>query len=514
MLFNSYLFLFVFLPITLIGFYSLIKLKNKKLSILWLIAASLFFYSWWNPAYLWLITFSILFNYLVGYALRRYKSYLLLFLGVAGNLTLLGYFKYGNFIVNNINIVLQDDLVLNQIILPIAISFFTFQQIAYLVDTYRGESQGTNFLNYCLFVTFFPQLIAGPIVHHKEVLPQFKKASFYRFCNNNLVIGGVIFLIGLFKKCILADGIAHFSSPVFNSAEQGNFLTFFEAWGGALAYTFQLYFDFSAYSEMALGLGRMFGIILPINFFSPYKANNIIDFWRRWHMTLSRFLRVYLYIPLGGNRNGTLKRYNNLLITMILGGLWHGAAWNFIAWGALHGIYLIINHAWIYLKKKANVTFRIKIISIPVARIITFLVVVIAWVLFRAENISSAGRIYEGMLGINGFSFPSQLANHIVVFQELFPNISIKAEGFGSFGSPVGFIWILLLLILIWFLPNTIEAIDDKNYTNIYKKKKHEDIKEIFKWKPNLIWSFTIALVTALSLMSLNQVSEFLYFQF
>jgi D-alanyl-lipoteichoic acid acyltransferase DltB (MBOAT superfamily) len=514
MLFNSYLFLFVFLPVSLFGFYYLIRSNNKNLSILWLVTASLFFYSWWNPAYFLLIISSILFNYFIGRALLKYHYFFLLCIGVVGNLALLGYFKYGNFVVDNINIFFEEDLVLKEIILPIAISFFTFQQIAYLVDTFRGESKGTNFINYCLFVTFFPQLIAGPIVHHKEMLPQFTSNNFYKLYSNNLVTGSVIFLIGLFKKCILADGIAGFSTPVFTSAEQGNVITFFEAWGGALAYTFQLYFDFSGYSEMALGLGRMFGIILPVNFFSPYKANNIIDFWRRWHMTLSRFLRTYLYISLGGNRKGYLRRYVNLLITMILGGLWHGAAWNFMIWGTLHGLYLIINHAWRFITNTLNLEFRFKFLSLITSRALTFFAVVFAWVIFRAESLSGAGEIYQGMLGLNGFSFPSELVHQVVYLQGVLPNINISAEGLGSFGSPMGYIWIVFLLALVWILPNTIEAINDEAYLEFEDKKEKLPIQGSFRWKLTTTWSFGIAIMAALSILSLNEVSEFLYFQF
>tara|TARA_Y100000746_G_scaffold26393_1_gene20191 strand:- start:9483 stop:11027 length:1545 start_codon:yes stop_codon:yes gene_type:complete len=514
MLFNSYLFILAFLPTALIGFYILANKNHQKLSISWLILSSLLFYSWWNPAYLWLISFSVLFNFYIGRLLLRDNNFYTLCIGVISNLLLLAYFKYGNFFVDNINNILSKNITLDEIILPIAISFFTFQQIAFLVDTYRGETKRTNFLNYCLFVTFFPQLIAGPIVHHSEMLPQFKDKKFLIFQPSNIVIGITIFSIGLFKKSILADGIADYSSPVFEAAEFGNLITFFEAWGGALAYSFQLYFDFSGYSEMAIGLGRMFGIILPINFYSPYKANNIIDFWKRWHITLSRFLQKYLYIPLGGNRKGTSRRYINLLITMFLGGLWHGAGWNFLIWGAIHGFYLVINHSWRYLYSISIIkSLNITRIGIIFSRAITFLAIVFAWVIFRSETLEGAIIFYRGMLGLNGFSLPIQMADQTHYLDLLFPFIQIDANGLGSFGSPLGFIWLGILLWIVWFTPNTIELIND----NKFNKKDFRimaSARNRYYWSPTKIWAFLSAFMAVISILSLNEVSEFLYFQF
>ncbi len=349
MLFNSYTFIFLFLPVTLVGFYLIGGRGNYRVAVSWLVGASLFFYAWWNPAYLGLLLGSILFNYALGILLsakkRNKKLKFVLIFGIAGNLCLLAYFKYYNFFVDNINWVFSSSHTVENILLPLAISFFTFQQIAYLVDVHRGQARECDFLHYCLFVTFFPQLIAGPIVHHKEILPQFSKKEIYRVSYKAIAIGLTIFSIGLFKKVMIADNMATYVSPVFSGAEQGIKLTFFEAWGGSIAYSLQIYFDFSGYSDMAIGLARMVGIILPLNFHSPYKAKNIIEFWSRWHMTLSRFLKDYLYIPLGGNRKGKLRRYTNIMITMLIGGLWHGAGWVFIMWGALHGFYIVLNHA-------------------------------------------------------------------------------------------------------------------------------------------------------------------------
>ena len=330
MLFNSYIFIFAFLPITFSIYFILAKYKSGEMAISFLVIASLFFYGWWNPIYLALIILSISVNYFVGEAIVRSRTIsknrhtkALFISGLLFNLGLLAYFKYANFIIENTNTFLGLDTQISQIVLPLAISFFTFQQLAYLIDAYKGITKEFKFSHYVLFVTFFPQLIAGPIVHHKEMLPQFMQADSMKPRFENVIIGLSIFILGLFKKVVLADGIAQYSTPVFDSALTGNTISFFVAWGGSLAYSFQLYFDFSGYSDMAIGIARIFGILLPLNFSSPYKSLNIIEFWHRWHMTLSRFLRDYVYFTLGGNRKGSFRRYINLLTTMLLGGLWH-----------------------------------------------------------------------------------------------------------------------------------------------------------------------------------------------
>ncbi|HIE55101.1 MAG TPA: MBOAT family protein, partial [Chromatiaceae bacterium] len=358
MLFNSYIFILVFLPLTLVVYFAMGRLGYSRAAIAWLVGASLFFYGWWNPAYLGLILFSILFNYTAGVVMTRIpgeegqRKKLVLAFGIAINLGLLGYYKYANFFVDSVSYLTGIEWHIETIVLPLAISFFTFQQIAYLVDAYKGETHEYNLLHYCLFVTFFPQLIAGPIVHHKEMLPQFMRDAVYRMRHQDLAIGITIFLVGLFKKVVIADGFASNATPVFQAADAGEVIGFLSAWTGVFSYTMQLYFDFSGYSDMAIGIGRMFGIKLPINFNSPYQALNIIDFWRRWHITLSRFLRDYLYIPLGGNRKGPARRHVNMMVTMLLGGLWHGAGWNFVIWGGLHGSYLVVNHFWRQIWRK------------------------------------------------------------------------------------------------------------------------------------------------------------------
>ncbi|TVT47942.1 MAG: MBOAT family protein, partial [Sedimenticola thiotaurini] len=306
MLFNSYYFIFLFLPIVLAVYFLLLR-KDTEYPIVWLVFASLFFYGWWNPVYLFLIIASMVINYALGWSLSDGSGMTpinrkrILVFGIALNLSALGYYKYAGFFIENIKTLITNDFSFEEILLPLAISFFTFQQIAYLVDAYRGITKEYRFIHYALFVTFFPQLIAGPIVHHKEMLPQFLRVTSFKKNIENFSIGITIFTIGLFKKSVLADNVAQYSTPVFDAAATGDSLSFFVAWGGAMAYTMQLYFDFSGYSDMAIGGARLFGIKLPLNFHSPYKATTIVEFWRRWHMTLSRFLRDYLYIPLGGN---------------------------------------------------------------------------------------------------------------------------------------------------------------------------------------------------------------------
>ena len=388
LLFNSYEFIFAFLPIT---FFIYFLLLQKRLIIGakgFLVFASLFFYSWWNIAYLPLILSSLLFNYLIGSALNtpnRVNKKGVLSFGIFANLALLGYFKYADFFIKNFNHLTNKELPLLHLALPLAISFFTFQQIAYLVDSYRGETKEYDFLNYALFVTFFPQLIAGPIVHHAEMMPQF--ASKWNLVKKykNIALGIFIFSIGLFKKVVIADTFSVWATNGFDKAETLNLI---EGWATSLSYTFQLYFDFSGYTDMALGIALLFNIKLPINFNSPYKALSIQDFWRRWHITLSNFLRDYIYIPLGGSRKGEFRTYTNLIITFLLGGLWHGAGWTFVFWGFLHGVALVVHRLWRKLNIKINTLL---------AWFVTFNFINIAWVFFRAKEWDDALKVLKAM---------------------------------------------------------------------------------------------------------------------
>ncbi|HTN49848.1 MAG TPA: MBOAT family O-acyltransferase, partial [Burkholderiaceae bacterium] len=412
MLFNSFPFIFGFLPIVLVGFFALARVSHR-LAAGWLTAASLAFYGWWDPRYIALLLASVLFNYALGSRIARMHEAgqaahgrRLLTVAIVANLALLGYFKYAIFFLSSMHKLGIASGPLPQIILPLGISFFTITQIAFLVDAHRGQAREYNFVHYMLFVTYFPHLIAGPILHHKEMMPQFGQRETYRLNWDSIAVGLTMFIFGLFKKTVIADEMAGFATPAFDSAAAGTHLSLLEAWGAALAYTFQIYFDFSGYTDMALGASRMFGITLPLNFGSPYKASSIIEFWRRWHITLSRFLRDYVYISLGGNRTSKLGRYRNLMLTMLIGGLWHGAEWTFVFWGGLHGAYLVINHGWRSLR--GRVSTAVGRGERALATLVTFVAVVVAWVFFRASDFTSAASILNGMAGGNGVVLPSQ----------------------------------------------------------------------------------------------------------
>ncbi len=414
---------------------------------------------------------------------------------MTANLGLLIYFKYTNFFVENINALIGSDIVFDQIILPLAISFYTFQQITYLVDSYRGEAEVHSFLHYCVFVTFFPQLIIGPIVHHREMLPQFAKNTVYKLKTENITLGLILVIIGLFKKMVVADGIAGYASPIFEAAESGGNLTFFAGWGGALAYTFQLYFDFSGYSDMAIGIARMFGIVLPDNFFSPYKATSIIEFWRRWHMTLSRFFRDYLYIPMGGNRKGSIRSMFNLVVIMLLGGLWHGASWTFVVWGGLHGICLIINHGFRSVRRSlGHDLLKRNILGEGTSWALTFSFIIFAWVIFRAESVNGAQHMFQAMLGINGFSIPELIDYQFIAI-------------------------LCFLLFIVCFMPSTQEfLIKHKPALSIYSGKADSQICHWFlQYRPsNLAHNFLIVLMLLLIIfeMLFGEPAEFLYYNF
>lgn len=400
MLFSSVTFVGIFLPISLLGYYLLSHFMTAKARLLWLVACSLFFYSYWLIDYLPILIGSIAVNFIfsrllqsatkeTGNNLPARASFAILIAGISLNLALLGYFKYYDFAIENFNQVAGTNLQQLNLLLPLAISFFTFQQIAYLVDSYKGIVQKNSILHYTLFVSFFPQLIAGPIVHHSEMMPQFMSRLAGKLRWKNLLFGVAIFGIGLFKKLVLADTFAVHADLGYANHEN---MTIADAWITTLSYTFQLYFDFSGYSDMAIGAARMFGINLPLNFFSPYKSRSIQEFWRRWHMTLSRFLRDYIYIPLGGNRVGEARIAFNLVITFLLGGIWHGAGWTFIIWGAIHG------GALVFARTMSRTGLRLPGLF---NWALTFLVVHVAWVFFRAENVNQAFEILQTMFGMN-----------------------------------------------------------------------------------------------------------------
>ncbi len=449
MLFNSYAFIFLYLPVVLLIYFQMARLGHAYAAG-WLAMASLVFYGYWNPAYVGLLLCSIIFNYAFGIWIARARSKAgavngkqLLVLAVGLNLLLLAYYKYANFFLGSANSVAGLNLSLGDIILPLGISFFTFTQIAFLVDTWQGKVKEYNFIHYMLFVTYFPHLIAGPVLHHGEMMPQFAQRNNYRVNWDHVADGIVLFTLGLCKKTLWADSFAPYAHAVFGGVQRGEIPTIYEAWSGALAYTMQIYFDFSGYTDMALGIALMFNIRLPINFYSPYKATSIIEFWRRWHMTLSRFLRDYLYIPLGGNRKGKLRRYINLMVTMLLGGLWHGAGWTYVCWGALHGAYLSVNHVWREWLPARWVKWTPAWISSLTGGVITFIAVVAAWVVFYSADITHAAVMLKAMSGIEA----RPITFDAVIHKQLLLSTNLSGREL--------VILLLSAFAWVWILPNS-----------------------------------------------------------
>lgn len=426
--FNSYEFIFVFLPIVWLGWRALLGFGAQRLCIVWLTVASLVFYGYWNWHYLPLLIASLVVNYILGSLLARGASRgrgLFLALGLTWNIGLLAYFKYFNFFLDTANALIGTDWPIESIVLPLGISFFTFQKIAFLVDAWRGKIRDVRLIDFALFVLFFPQLIAGPIVHHDEFIPQLKDFSASKFNTRHLLVGGCLFAMGLFEKSVVADTLAPLADSAFGLASNGTRLRLFEAWTGVAAYSLQLFYDFAGYSHMALGLALLFGLRLPVNFLSPYRARSVIEFWRRWHITLSSFLRHYVYIPLGGNRHGFTRQMLALLFTMTLAGLWHGAGWTFVLWGLAHGVALLINHLW---RRWRNVG-RTPPPSSGWAWALTLFTVAAGWVLFRASNLPTVGLLGQSLIGLHGVSVPISWAKMVEPFapvvrpRGLWPNV-------------------------------------------------------------------------------------------
>lgn len=515
MLFNSFAFLFGYLPIVLAGYFLLDRLTSsaslRLAPAVWLALASLFFYAWWDVRYLPLLLASICVNYgagrLIGARAGAARKRVLV-AALALNLGLLAYYKYANFFIDSVNAVAvaagagAGSLPWSglDIILPIGISFFTFTQIAFLVDCYRGEVREYRFIHYVLFVSYFPHLIAGPVLHHRDMMPQFADPANAHPRAANFAIGLSIFTIGLAKKVLIADNLSPLAMPVFAA---GATPTLIEAWIGVLAYTFQLYFDFSGYSDMAIGLSRLFGVKLPLNFNSPYKAANIADFWRRWHMTLSRFLRDYLYIPLGGSRHGEAMRYRNLMLTMLLGGLWHGAGWTFVIWGGLHGLYLVLQQAWQRLFGAARAHWW--------PTLLTFLAVMLAWIFFRAPDVATAWDISGALVGANGVSLPRGLASHAASLAQwgLHPAFDgIRWIELAGPGLPV----LLGAMLLAFKAPNTQEIFF--LYEPAIERIFQPTGRWAFSWRPTRRWGVGFAALFVACIFGMNRVTEFLYFQF
>jgi alginate O-acetyltransferase complex protein AlgI len=517
MIFSSWQFILVFLPLALLVF-QLIPQDRPVWRKLWLAAASFIFYGYWRIDYIPLLVFSILFNYgIAEWMFRvhgRRRARWILVLGVAVNLGLLCYYKYADFLINTFNAVTESQLGILELILPLAISFFTFTQIAYLVDVYRDQAKHYSFLDYSLFVVFFPHLIAGPIVRHWEIIPQYSP-KMVSFNLRDFSVGLAIFLLGLYKKLLLADPVSGVADTVYGAANAGQVLTWFDAWLGTLAYTLQIYFDFSGYSDMAIGLARMFSIKFPVNFNSPYKAGSIAEFWRSWHMTLMRFFREYLYIPLGGNRCSKPRHYANIMAVFLFSGLWHGAGWTFVAWGALHGIYSVIHAAWAeFLRRVGWQPGRFAVYRFA-AVALTFVAVVCSWVLFRAHSFGEASSILASMWGLNGFTVPFNIGEAELGLGRFFSALGASIVPTESGIDGLSYVWsvhgIVLLLAIVWLLPNSQQLL--AGLDPILEK-----VEQPARWQLHL--TFTGGLILALPAVLVlrtflgTQASPFLYFNF
>ena len=484
MIFNSYSFLFLFLPVTLAGFY-LLGRTTQKGAALWLLLASLVFYCSWDVRFLPILLLSMSGNYwMCGRILSGQQSSKKRWLtaAVVFNLALLGYFKYANFFLATINGITSQNIELLTIILPIGISFFTFTQISLLVDAYHGKLKTIDPLHYALFTAYFPYIVAGPVLHHQEMLPQFADPVNYRVHGNNFAVSATLFTFGLAKKLLIADNLV----PLVNAAFGSDQPHLIQAWLGVLAYSFQLYFDFSGYSDMALGVSRLFGFQIPFNFNSPYKAASVSEFWLRWHISLSRFLRNYLYIPLGGNRSGQMARYRNLMLTMLLGGLWHGANWTFVIWGGLHGLYLCVQHGWRGWRRGETTAEPPGMLRGFFNRGLTFLAILVAWCFFRAADVPSALNLLAGMAGGNGFS-------------------PVTADPFGlcMLGIAAG---------IAFFLPNTNEMI--LHLESRFANKPASFSLVNTQWSSSIRWGVATGVLLALCLLSMDKPQDFIYAQF
>jgi D-alanyl-lipoteichoic acid acyltransferase DltB (MBOAT superfamily) len=518
MLFHSPVFLLCFLPITLAIYLALERNAAPLATVGFLAVASLFFYSWWNPYYLPLLLGSIAFNFSAGQYLMpetagHYRRAVLAF-AICADIVLLALFKYADFVVSNVNLISDVGWSGLGIVLPLAISFFTFQQIAYLVDAYQGKAPERSFTAYCLFITFFPHLIAGPIVHHREMMPQFSGLLAGRFRSqdkvwSDLAVGFTLFAIGLLKKVAIAGQFGLWADNAFRASDAGGQLSFVEAWLGTMCFSLQIYLDFSGYTDMALGLARLFGIRLPLNFNSPYKATNIIDFWRCWHMTLSRFLRDYLYFPLGGNRRGTVRRYENLIVVMLIGGLWHGAAWTFVIWGGLHGLYLAVNHGYRELVRRGFPE-----IPAIAGLLVTTVCVLLAWTFFRAETAGSAMRMVMAMAGLHGVALP-------IHWQPLFGNavaasgLPIHFAALPAYSGGTQVLWVVAGFLAMWLLPNSQEIL--RRFKPALESVSAPcGLISRIEWRPSILSGVAMSVVTlALTFIVLQgKAGEFIYFQF
>ncbi|MEA5557587.1 MBOAT family O-acyltransferase [Nodularia spumigena] len=505
MLFNSYTFIFLFLPLAWVGFYAVARVLGARAARVWLLLVSLGFYAWWNPVHLPLLLGSIVANHVWAERMARVGSrrvrWWMMMAGVSVNVGLLAWFKYADFVLRSTLGTLGYEVEATGIMIPLAISFFTFQQIAYIVDAYREPSPGRPLLDYAVFVSFFPQLVAGPIIHHREMMPQLATGTPYSARARNVAVGLTMFAMGLFKKVVIADELAQYPEAVFGAAAQGDAPSAVAAWIGTLGFTLQVYFDFSGYSDMALGLARMFGLRLPMNFDSPLKATTISELWRRWHITLSRFLRAYVYVPLGGSRAGMGRHHVNVVLTMLVCGIWHGAAWTFVAFGLLHGIYLIVQHHW-------SKRFRLRhdapgwrrAFRCGWARVMTFMAFAFSLVLFRSSDFASAWLVFSAMVGIGdgGVSGGDAGAGIDVV----------KA------GAWIGVAW-----AIAWTMPNVQEFLRREepalDWTPSRTKWRFGSRHVAYPaWSPRVGWAVVVVGMTVWSVLNLDRVAIFVYWQF
>lgn len=475
MLFNSLEFLFVFLPIVFIIYFVLNKFKRYVFANFWLVIASLYFYSYYEIKYLPIMLSSIAFNYCIGllllkddYKIKIEKKCILIF-GLVGNILLLGYFKYWNFLIDCFNHLANQHFNAMHLLLPLGISFFTFQQISYIVDCYKGEAKYTNIIDYALFVTFFPQLIAGPIVHHKEMIPQFEDIEKKKIIQSNISFGFFLITVGLVKKVLLADNFTFFIDTSIENLINTDFL---HSWFLALSIGTQGYFDFSGYCDMALGIASLFNITLPVNFCSPYKSMDISDYWRRWHITLGRFLKYYVYIPLGGSRAGTFNTYRNLMIVFILTGIWHGANWPCLTYGFVNGVLVCLNKRWRELKIEMN-----KYLAIA----ITFTTMIFIAPLVMIKTMPQCFRVWASMLGINTKFIPFSIDNFKIVFNN---------------GTEIGLFLVIISMFIIFGLQNS------------------QTLAEKYKETDKPIFGLILAFVFIIAALSITKTSRFIYFQF
>lgn len=544
MLFNSYSFIFAFLPLTVLGFAAVNLLRSRAANLGWLIGCSILFYGIWNPVNLAIILPSVAVNFALAHAIRSLLARgpsgeklasVLVAIGITANICLLGYFKYKNFFLGSLNDAIGTDFALVSIALPLGISFITFQKIAFLIDVRAGTVRDFKLADFLTFVFFFPQLIAGPIVHYREMMPQFAAIT-ERLRGENVAVGLALFAIGLFKKVVLADGIAPHVSESFALAAGGNSVSFAYAWLGALAYTFQIYFDFSGYSDMAIGAARIFGIKLPTNFNSPLKARSIIDFWSRWHITLTRFLTAYVYTPVvmaltrarmaAGKPVITRKKASvgaflslvawPTVLTMFLSGLWHGAGYTYLVWGLVHGVFLLVNHAWRQWRPKWDKLAYDRIMG-PLGFVLTFVCVVVGMVFFRANTLSAAGHLLHGMAGLDGVTLPQSILNRAGELGTLLSGIGIVGDASSGAAFTSATLWVVGLFLIATLMPNSLELLHKYEPALYFERKLAakpgaKAPAMALTWSGS--WAVMLAVLFVAGALGLNRVSEFLYWQF